>query len=417
MCIDWTSRIAVWGDSLVPFRSVPPFASGDLDTKTKARPPPGPLQGVTWKSAGSRVSNKRQDNSQETQDFAMCIPPTLTSSGSGVSRRDAISVDEDKHEDDNGTDQHDGHRHNFGVPTGLGNGEAEELLPQLSSFWNSLQAPIPALHSLNPASAETENNPVFCATMEPLSFPVAPTTSNASASSSSCPMVPSTHSPSTSSAPMRSSPEASFTAQVGDSWPVTWRSEYTNMLQLMQGTSALPPSVSYTHFQSPSAPLNAPLIRSIAEPLHSRQEHFNAMSELGYPSPEADVSGEVLVHSPNLPSISHEQNISGRLRQHQYNGLGRCASCSHRPEELTSLSDIETPMSMSDADGGGVPHDDFMENFGAPEGDGISEEVGLEGLGVEFLKRCVSTMLFVFYSTRFYDFLFFMMRALFISPL
>jgi hypothetical protein len=127
MCIDWTSRIAVWSDSLLPFRSVPPLASRGLDTKTKARLPPGPLQGVTRKSAGSRISNERPDNSQETQDFATRIPPTLTSSGSGASRQDAISVDEDKHEDDNGTDQHDGHRYNFGVPTGLGNGETKEL--------------------------------------------------------------------------------------------------------------------------------------------------------------------------------------------------------------------------------------------------------------------------------------------------
>jgi hypothetical protein len=141
------------------------------------------------------------------------------------------------------------------------------------------------------------------------------------------------------------------------------------------------------------------------------------MSELGYPSPEAGVSGEVLVHSPNLPAISHEQNISGRLRQHQSNGPGRHASCSHRPEEPTSLSDIETPMSMSDADGGGIPLKDFVEDFGAPEGDAIGEEVVLEELGVEFLKRCVSTMLFVFYSTCFYDSLFFIMRAFFVFPL
>jgi hypothetical protein len=391
---------------------VPTSASGGLDTKTNAPLPPGPLQGVAGKPTASRSLNERPENGQQIQEFATLIPPTSTLSGSGASRLDAISVDEDKYDGAHDTRRHRGDHYDFGVPTGFGEREIEGLLPGMSSFWDSLQAPMPVPSSYNLGLAKPDGSSVSGAET-PLTSAKALTNSSIFMSSPSSTMVAS------ASSALGSPLKAHFAAQAFDSGPISleaWRPQYTNMLpQTLQSMSDSSPPTTYAHLESPSVVLSSPPTCKIARSRYSPQEYSDTMSGLGYPSPEIDVSGEALVQPPSSTAIFHEQVVSGQLRQHQHDERGRCISYDHRPEDPMSLLDIEMPMSMSDADVAGISRDDFMEDFAGltPKGNGTGEEVGLEEIGVEFLKRCVSARLFVFYNIHFYNCLLFIIQTSF----
>jgi hypothetical protein len=88
--------------------------------------------------------------------------------------------------------------------------------------------------------------------------------------------------------------------------------------QIPQLTPAQPLSLLYSHLQPLSIVLSLSPTHGFTEPSRSPLENFNIVSELRYPFLEADISGEILVHNPNYPAISHEQDGSGPERQYQH---------------------------------------------------------------------------------------------------